>query len=213
MDVLDKGYVKLVDIMGNDWTPVEAARVSYNAGLKGEEQDTKLMKYLLRNGHTSPFEMVEIMWEVKAPIFVARQWVRHRTANWNEVSARYTEVDEFYIPDKWRGQDTKNKQGSVGTAFTEEDYYVTCLRSLETYRGMLRDGVSREMARMVLPQSMYTKWVWKNDLHNTLRFLKLREDDHAQWEIQQYAKAMRTQLEEKLPTLMSVWYNVEQERG
>ncbi len=206
----DVGYIELLDIMGDDWEPVRAARVSHDQGLKGESQDTKLLNYLMVHGHTSPLEMVEVKFEVYAPLVVARQWVRHRTANWNEVSYRYTELDPpvFYKPAAWRAQDTKNKQGSDGLIENQEEadnlYNAACEGAAMDYRALLDLGVSREMARMVLPVSVYTKWMWKNDLHNTLHFLKLRLGEGASWEIRQYAEGMLWLLEQKLPVLMGL---------
>jgi thymidylate synthase (FAD) len=221
-EVLDHGYVKLQNIMGDDWTPVRAALVSIEEPLTGEVADTKLLRYLLTHKHTSPFEMVELQWEVKAPIFVARQWVRHRTANLNEFSMRYAEADrisedgnvEFYVPANVRGQSTSNRQASgphlVGAdaTFNRIRYEQACLASVEAYESLLRGGVSREQARAVLPLSTYTKFIWKNDLHNTLHFLDLRLGEGAQEEIRVYAEAMRDQMKEKLPVIMGLWEEI-----
>ncbi len=210
--VLDKGHVKLLDMMGDDMTPVRAARVSYDDELKGIEQDTKLLKFLLTNRHTSPFEQVILTWEMKMPIFVARQIVRHRTASLNEVSQRYTELDppEFYIPEEFRHQDTVNKQGSTNEWINDGDFMRTEMEAQykeahSLYRLMINYGVAREQARIVLPLATYTKWIWTNDLHNTLHFLSLRMDEHAQWETRQYANAMFDIMEQKLPIIMGIW--------
>lgn len=211
MQVLDHGFVELIDTMGDEQEVARAARISYgNHESRTLEQDMKLSKYLWENQHTSPFEMIELKWRVKCPIFVARQWLRHRTANVNEMSLRYTELDEveYYLPDVWRAQDTKNKQGSEGLALSQTESIVDYLYAVEaaisSYYSLIKDGVAREQARMVLPVSTYTEFVWKNDLHNTLHFLKLRADSHAQWEIQQYAEAMLQILRDTYPNLMEV---------
>ena len=221
LDVLGDGigYISLLDVMGDDMRPVQAARVSYNAGLKGEEADTKLARYLLKNHHTTPFEMVELLWEVKLPIFVARQWVRHRTANINEFSMRYADPAklneddkiEFYTPKEWRAQDTKNKQGSIEwreaaegwDASTQLNYIYD--QATSTYERMIKAGIAKELARIVLPVAAYTKWWWKNDLKNTLHFLSLRMDPHAQWEIRMYAETMYRMMKARLPILMGLW--------
>lgn len=210
--VLDHGHVKLLDMMGDDMTPVRAARVSYDQELKGIKQDTKLLKYLIKNGHTSPLEQVVLTWEMKMPIFVARQIVRHRTASLNEVSQRYTELDppEFYIPSNFRGQDNNNLQGSTNYGVTNQSVSDIILQehfkyATQGYQRLLNMGVAREQARIILPLSTYTKWIWTNDLHNTLHFLKLRMDEHTQWETRQYAIAMYDIMKEKLPIIMTVW--------
>lgn len=220
MEVLDHGYVRLQSIMGDDWTPVRAARVSFDAELKGEVADTRLLHYLLTHGHTSPFEMVELQWEVKCPIFVARQWVRHRTANLNEFSMRYADAStisdddelEFYIPSEFRAQSTNNRQSSDGVVPNQlgacDIYNETLLNAGIAYRTLLERGVAREVARGTLPLATYTKFIWKNDLHNTLHFLKLRLGEGAQPEIQVYARAMKEQMEEKLPVIMGLWEEI-----
>lgn len=211
--VLDHGRVELLDIMGDDFEPARAARASYG---KYKEDRTpaeqqKLMTYLYRNQHTTPFEMVELKWHIKCPVFVARQWLRHRTANVNEVSRRYTGgAVEFYVPQKWRRASSSNKQASTGSfpgglneALTEE-YKEVAREAVAAYYRLAAAGVAREMARMVLPQSMYTEFIWKNDLHNTLHFLRLRSAEDAQWEIQEYARAMIEIMNLRLPYLMEV---------
>lgn len=210
-DVLDHGHVKLLDMMGDDMTPVRAARVSYDDELKGIKQDTKLLRYLLINRHTSPFEQVVLTWEMKMPIFVARQIVRHRTASLNEVSQRYTEPDppEFYLPDVFRKQSVGNKQGSEGEIDETDFLHIALaeryLDSYNLYKAMVENNIAREQARIVLPLATYTKWIWTNDLHNTLHFLSLRMDDHAQWETRQYANAMFEIMKQKLPIIMEIW--------
>lgn len=208
--VLDKGFVRYIDHMGNDKRIVEAARVSYKSPSKGDEQDKKLLEYLYKNKHTSPFEMCKITFNIKLPIFVMRQFVRHRMQNLNEVSARYTELpDEFYIPSNWRKQDTKNKQGSfvdysfdpllpykdyTGNENIEGASFVLtkhCRICYDLYLAMLEQGIAKEMARMVLPVNIYTEIYSTWDLKNLLHFFTLRDDSHAQFEIQEYSKAMK----------------------
>lgn len=210
--VLDHGYVRYVDHMGSDLRIVEAARISYASPSKGEEADKKLLKYLYANKHTSPFEMAKITINIKLPIFVMRQYVRHRIQNLNEVSARYTELpNEFYIPTKWRKQDTKNKQGSVdwdgcnyhenlSTALKQQ-----CAKAYDVYQDLLFHGVAREMARMVLPVNIYTEIYSCWDLKNLLHFITLREDSHAQAEIQEYGKAIKTILMALFPWTMEAY--------
>lgn len=197
--VLDHGFVMYVDHMGTDQRIVEAARVSYKSPSKGPEADRKLLEYLYKNKHTSPFEMCKITLNIKLPIFVMRQYVRHRMQNLNEVSARYTQLpSEFYLPRLWRVQDTKNKQGSCLEEMTPEWHEAQFLRALnvcesayEAYEAMLADGVAREMARMVLPVNIYTECYVTWDLKNLIHFITLRDDSHAQAEIQEYGKAIK----------------------
>ncbi|MGI0100124.1 MAG: FAD-dependent thymidylate synthase [Candidatus Micrarchaeaceae archaeon] len=197
--VLGKGFVGLVDYMGGDCAIVQAARVSYGKGTKSISDDTGLIRYLMRHRHTTPFEMVELKFVASMPIYVARQWVRHRTANINEYSARYSEVPErFDIPEleRIKPQSTLNKQGRDGELPKGvPERFRDSLESIskhtyEEYQKGLKDGVARETARMVLPLNTYTEWYWKIDLHNLFHFLALRLDKHAQYEIREYAKAM-----------------------
>jgi thymidylate synthase (FAD) len=206
---LDKGFVRLVDYMGSDAAIVQAARVSYGAGTKTVNEDRGLIRYLLRHAHTSPVEMVEFKFHIKVPIFIARQWIRHRTASVNEYSGRYSEMrDEFYIPDleQIRPQSTMNKQGRSEEALpTEKAQQIA--ENLENsqkelyaeYRGMLEEDVARELARINLPLSMYTEWYWKIDLHNLFHFLRLRLDHHAQYEIRVYGEAIAEIVKEVVP--------------
>ncbi len=195
--VLDHGFVRYIDHMGSDERTVEAARISYKSPSKGPEQDEKLLQFLYKNKHTSPFEMCKLTLNVKLPIFIMRQWVRHRMQNLNEVSARYTELpNEFYIPTTWRKQDTKNKQGSITTEELPHEgirsaVELHCRDSYEIYQHLIDTGVAREMARMVLPINIYTEIYCCWDLKNLMHFLTLREDSHAQAEIQEYAKAIK----------------------
>lgn len=198
--VLDKGFVRLVDYMGGDERIVQAARVSYGAGTKSFRQDRGLIHYLLRNWHTSPFEQVQLSFHTKMPIFVARQWVRHRTARLNEISGRYSVMkDEFYVPEpqQIRYQSESNKQGRSDECLSPEDAEAV-IRMMEeeqrsvyaNYQAMLEKGVARELARSNLPLSLYTEWYWQIDLHNLFHFLALRMDPHAQYEIRAFAEAM-----------------------
>lgn len=195
--VLDHGFVRLVDVMGSDDSIVQAARVSYGKGTKKRHEDKGLIRYLIRHQHTTPFEMVEFKFHVKLPIFVARQWIRHRTANVNEYSGRYSVMeDQFYVPDpdEIRYQSQTNRQGrdeevvpvEVQREFIEALNEVTG-RSYEDYQRFIDAGVARELARINLPLALYTQWYWKIDLHNLLHFLRLRLDPHAQAEFQKYA--------------------------
>ncbi len=209
--VLDHGFIRVIDYMGDDGAVVQAARVSYGRGTRRTRDDAGLINYLMRNEHTSPFEMCEIKLHVKLPIFVARQWVRHRTASLNEYSARYSVLDtEFYMPapQQLAAQSTANRQGrgevldERGAARVLALLREDALRAFEHYREMLnadeagnvidpsKTGLARELARIGLPLSAYTQWYWKTNLLNLLHFLQLRADTHAQWEIREYAKAL-----------------------
>jgi thymidylate synthase (FAD) len=214
IEILDYGFVYLVDYMGNDEAIEEAARVSYGSGTRQVNETTGLLRYLMRGEHTSPYEMVEFKFHAKMPIFVARQWVRHRTASINEQSARYSVVEsEFYIPDPEviSVQSVDNKQGrgaGVDLEYAEEvrvklsDFYSG---AHDLYDLLLsgddeaHPGIARELARIPLPVATYTEWYWKIDLHNLLHFLKLRMDPHAQWEIRQYAEAMAEIVKSSVP--------------
>jgi thymidylate synthase (FAD) len=197
--VLSHGYVVLVDYMGDDAAIVQAARVSYGAGTKSVRDDRGLVRYLMRHRHTTPFEMVELKLLVRLPIYVARQMIRHRTANVNEYSARYSVVpDEFDLPPPGsvRRQSTRNRQGR-GDALPPEvvDRFRTDLERVSadayrSYTAALGAGVARETARLLLPLAYYTEWYWKSDLHNLFHFLSLRLDPHAQEEIRLYAAAV-----------------------
>jgi thymidylate synthase (FAD) len=211
LPVLDKGFVRVIDYMGDDGAIVQAARVSYGRGTKKLSDDRGLINYLMRMRHTSPFEMCELKLHVKLPIFVARQWVRHRTASVNEYSARYSVLqDEFYLPaaEQLAVQSSGNRQGrgAVLEGAEAESVLRTLARNsegaYERYLGLLnldeagepldpdRPGLARELARMVLPLNTYTEWYWKTDLHNLLHFIGLRSDPHAQYEIRAYAEAL-----------------------
>ena len=205
---LDKGFVRLVDSMGGDDAIVQAARVSYGQGTSKVSQDRGLIRYLMRHRHTTPFEMVEFKFHCKMPIFVARQWVRHRTANINEYSLRYSEArDEFYYPEpeNIQFQSALNKQGRSGEVPPElkqkvlDYYHENSERSFALYQELNKAGVARELARSLLPVNIYTEWYWKNDLHNLLHFIGLRSDSHAQYEIRVFSDAMAHYVKEKAP--------------
>ena len=218
--VLDHGFVRVIDYMGDDAAIVQAARVSYGKGTKKVSEDRALVHYLMRHRHTTPFEMCEIKYHVKLPIFVARQWVRHRTANVNEYSARYSILDnEFYLPaaDQVAAQSQSNRQGRGEALSPRQAQRVLdllredALRAHRDYTELLnedetghvidpaRQGLARELARMNLTLNFYTQWYWKTDLHNLLNFLSLRADQHAQYEIRVYAEAMIGTLDSWVP--------------
>lgn len=206
--VLDAGFIRLVDCMPSPTDPyslpadaaiVQAARVSYGKGTKAVNEDKGLINYLMRHRHTTPFEMVEFKFHARMPIFIARQWIRHRTANVNEYSARYSEVPDIcYIPESERimGQSKTNKQGSDGELSNEtKNSFIGRMQTISSetygdYQEFLSQGISRETARMLLPVAYYTEWYWKIDLHNLYHFISLRYDPHAQYEIRVYAEAM-----------------------
>ncbi len=201
--VLDHGFIRVIDYMGDDAAITQAARVSYGKGTKSVQNDEGLIRYLMRHWHSTPFEMCEIKLHVKLPVFVARQWIRHRTANVNEYSARYSILDrEFYIPapDHVNAQSVVNNQGRGGVlegaeaARVLEILKADSARCYDNYEAMIsqdgQEGLARELARMNLPANIYTQWYWKVDLHNLFHFLRLRADAHAQYEIRVYAEEM-----------------------
>lgn len=210
--VLDHGFIRVVDYMGNDSSVVQAARVSYGTGTKQVSQDKGLINYLMRHKHTTPFEMCDIKFHIKLPIFIARQWIRHRTASVNEYSARYSILtNEFYLPEKHNiaAQSLTNKQGREHGAVPDElaeevlnilkndaelcyDHYISMMNQNEHGEIINEEniGISRELARMNLTLNYYTEWYWKINLHNLLHFLQLRADSHAQYEIRVYANEM-----------------------
>jgi thymidylate synthase (FAD) len=214
--VLDHGFVRVIDYMGDDAAIVQAARVSYGKGTKSVQEDAGLIRYLMRHRHTTPFEMCEIKFHVKLPIFVARQWIRHRMANVNEVSARYSVLDsEFYLPapEHLAAQAKNNRQGR-GDVLTgkeaESVRKILCKDANATYdhyqwmmnedkRDPTRKGLARELARMNLTLNTYTQWYWKTDLHNLFNFLSLRADPHAQYEIRAYADVILNMVEAWVP--------------
>lgn len=205
--ILGQGYVRYIDHLGSDMRIVETARISYKSPSKGEETDKKLLFYLFKNRHTSPFESCNITFNIKMPIFCMRQFVRHRTFRLNEWSGRYSELaDEFYTPAVWRVQDTKNKQGSFASQDPKEwhdanDYIAKdCFRfTYEAYQELLKRGVAKELARVVLPVSLFTEIYVNVDVHNLIHFLNLRQDPHAQLEMRMIADAMAQIGEELFP--------------
>jgi len=218
--VLDHGFVRVIDYMGDDGAVVQAARVSYGRGTRKVSEDRGLIQYLMRHRHSTPFEMCEIKFHVKLPIFVARQWIRHRTANVNEYSARYSILDnEFYVPapEQLAAQSAANRQGrgelleGAEAAEVLELLRSDAARNYDHYARMLneredgsridpaRTGLARELARMNLTLGFYTQWYWKTDLHNLMHFLSLRADPHAQYEIRVYAEAMMDVLRRWVP--------------
>ena len=221
LPVLDHGFIRVVDYMGNDTSIVQAARVSYGKGTKKVNTDAGLIKYLMRHWHSTPFEMCEIKYHVKLPIFIARQWIRHRTANVNEYSARYSILDkEFYLPapEHLAAQSQSNRQGRGDTLKGDQAKEVLNLlkkdaeQTYKNYEEMLNEkydgsvidekkaGLARELARMNLTLNTYTQWYWKTDLLNLMNFLRLRADDHAQYEIRAYADVMLDTLQKWVPT-------------
>ena len=220
MPVLDHGFVRVVDYMGDDTSIVQSARVSYGKGTKKVSTDSGLIKYLMRHRHSTPFEMCEIKYHIKLPIFIARQWIRHRTANVNEYSARYSIMDkEFYVPSKENlaAQSTNNRQGRGALINgSQADNILKILkedaeRNYQHYEEMLNEkydgtiidhkkqGLARELARMNLTLNSYTQWYWKTDLLNLLNFLALRADSHAQFEIREYADVMMNTVKKWVP--------------
>ena len=220
LPILDHGFIRVIDYMGNDNSIVQAARVSYGKGTKKVNTDSGLIKYLMRHWHSTPFEMCEIKYHVKLPIFIARQWIRHRTANVNEYSARYSILDkEFYLPTKENlaAQSTNNRQGRGEVISGNQAEKVLGLlkddaeRTYKNYEEMLNErydgsvidksktGLARELARMNLTLNTYTQWYWKTDLLNLMNFLRLRADHHAQYEIRAYADIMLDTLKRWVP--------------
>jgi thymidylate synthase (FAD) len=228
---LDKGFVGLIDVMPRlvpedqktaDFAIVQMARVSFGSGTKTVNEDRGLIRYLMRHTHTTPFEGVEFKFHCKMPIFVARQWIRHRTANVNEVSGRYSVLkDEFYIPqqEEVRQQSKTNKQGSEvpvdeGTAGDFLGFLNgVCVRSYEKYTQFIEAGIGKEQARMCLPLNLYTEWYWKIDLHNLFHFLGLRCDSHAQKEIRVFADAMLALITPIVPVAVEAWNDYHPYRG
>jgi thymidylate synthase (FAD) len=216
--VLDHGFVRVIDYMGDDAAICQAARVSYGKGTKSVSNDAGLIRYLMRHWHSTPFEMCEIKLHVKLPVFVARQWIRHRTANVNEYSARYSILDrEFYIPEPGAlaAQSVVNNQGrgavleGAEAARVLEILKADSNRAYDKYEAMISDvgqqGLARELARMNLPANIYTQWYWKVDLHNLFHFLRLRADVHAQYEIRVYADAICSVVADWVPAAFAAF--------
>ena len=225
--VLKKGFVKLIDVMPRqipldakplmcDYAVVQAARVSYAQGFKGIDQDTKLINYLYKHKHTSPFEMVRFKFHIKAPIFIARQWFRHRMANYNEISGRYTMLkNEMYIPEKVSSQSKINKQLSANDNLLEDTRIYNAFKSymcdtenqFKHYEKMVDLGVSREIARIGLPLNTFTEFYFSIDLHNLMNFIKLRNAENAQYEIKEYANAIQNIIDPLCPITMNAYKN------
>lgn len=221
IDVLDKGFVRLVDWMGTDDDIVEAARVSYDPeSTTRTSSPRQLIRYLMRHRHSSPFEMVEVKLHMKLPVFVARQWIRHRTANVNEVSGRYSIIrDEFHMPKSIRRQSKKNRQGSDGGVELPQGLMESWVRrqpeeAFHVYNQLVDENtydVAREQARINLPLSIYTAWYWKTDLHNLFHLLTLRTDEHAQLEIREYAWAIERMVCELFPLAWEAWVDYQRD--
>ena len=226
-NVLDKGYLELVDKLGDDLTPVNAARVSFGGRSNDfEDRDRKLVKYLIKHKHHSPFRHQHIMLVIKAPEFVMRQWYKHvvgiettsssstKDHAWNEISGRYVEVEEYYHPTAWRKQSKDNKQASDGELgeieqLSMHNLYMDYLKNLEmTYERMINSGVAKEQARILLPLSQYTKVWWTASFQSVMNFIELRDESTAQWEIQQYAQALKQIMGEVFPETMRIWTEV-----
>lgn len=207
IELLHHGHVRLVECMGSDLSVVRSARISYAAEWRSDDSDAKLIDYLARNHHTSPFECVQFTFDVKAPIFVARQWMRHRTGKYNEVSGRYSVLpQEFYVPEASQitQQSTSNKQMRTDQehprAFEiQDDISHQCMKAFETYRKLIAIGTPRELARGVLPLNTFTHFFYTVDLHNLSHFLRLRLHEHSQYEIRVYAQAMLELIEPIVP--------------
>lgn len=213
VDVLDKGFVRMVDFFGDDSRIVDAARVSYQNGTKAVRSDAGLIDYLIRHEHMSPIEQVSVTFHIKLPLFVLGHIVRHRTGKLNASSFRYSEApeDDFYIPSKMRKQSTTNKQGSVSSSTSAEDIWMRRIMEESTriskgsYDVLREKGTARELARIILPQNQYTEIYWKQDLRNLLHLIKLRDDPTAQLETQEYARAMYSFVERIFPLTVRAW--------
>ncbi len=212
MKILDKGFVKIIDYMGGDLSVVNSARVSF--GKKKEQfdgKDKKLIKYLWEHKHTSPFRHASLQFHIKAPIFVLRQWMKHQVGcSWNEISGRYVQFDyEFYEPDNYRRQSKSNKQGSLGSIEKQEDakkvYETAMLYSIRDYNRLLEMGVCKEQARMLLPVSLYSECYWTCSLQAVMHFIQLRDEKHAQWEIQEYARAVKELIKPIFPHTLELF--------
>ena len=224
IDVLDKGYIEVVDKLGDDLTPVNAARVSFGGRSEDfTEKDKRLSKFLIKHKHFSPFRHQHVMMIIKAPEFVLRQWYKHvvgiettsthstKDHAWNEISGRYVEVEDFYFPEVWRKQSEDNKQASEGQlegfdAETAKNVYVDHMRlTLQHYDALLMKGVAKEQARIILPLSQYTQVWWTASFQSIMNFIELRDEPTAQWEIQQYAKVLKEIMLETFPETTKLW--------
>ncbi len=214
LQCLDHGYVALTDHMGSDRTPAQTARTSFrNKADRTVEEDAKLTSYLVKHRHTTPIEFCQVRFYMKLPIFVARQFIRHRTSSVNEVSYRYVRAArEFYVPslDRMQRQSASNKQGSADEIVDDPQACWLLMHNanhaaFDTYEQLLANGLAAELARTVLPVATYTEWYWQQDLHNLLHLLKLRRDPHAQFEIRVYAEAMLDLIRPIYPTIIAAW--------
>ena len=217
INVLDHGFVRLIDVMGTDDSVVQAARVSYGDGTKTVNTDRNLIRYLMRHEHTTPFEMCEVKFHIKLPIFVMRQLIRHRTASVNEYSGRYSIMsNEFYIPETFESQSKVNNQGRGKPLDDIQgklhwDFKTSSKLAYEKYEELLEQDLARELARAVLPVSNYTEAYWKCNVKNFLHMIRLRADSHAQWEIQEYANAMYKLVKPKFPVICEAYEDYQQE--
>lgn len=219
MKVLDKGFVELKDFMGGDQRAVESARVSFDAKtFEMGEKEGKLINYLMKHRHGSPFEHSYFTFHVKAPLFVVREWQRHRIGSYNEMSGRYVEfIPSFYYPDEWRKPALSNKQGSVPFEGTEEIDYLgieiiyneAIENAWKYYQFLLKSGIAKEMARMVLPLSLYTQFYWTVNARSLMNFLNLRTGQDAQWEIRQYAETVEDYFANTMPLTYAAWVSNE----
>jgi thymidylate synthase (FAD) len=211
--VFDHGFVELIDVLGDDQAIVNAARTSYDKGTKEVSSTTQLLRYLMRHRHSGPLEFGEVVFRIRCPLFVARQWFRHRTGSYNEVSLRYSEaVEEYYMPDhEWiTTQDRRNRQARTSQEIEDSNQIRDQMEQdvqglLKHYKGYLNQGVAREIARINLPLSLYTTFCYKSDMRNLLNFFSLRTDSHAQFEIREYAKIMVKMVEDHFPITINAW--------
>lgn len=211
--IFDHGFVELIDVLGDDQAIVNAARTSYDKGTKEVSSTAQLLRYLMRHRHSGPLEFGEVVFRIRCPLFVARQWFRHRTGSYNEVSLRYSEaVEEYYMPDhEWiTTQDRRNRQARTSQEIEDSNQIRDQMEQdvqglLKHYEGYLNQGVAREIARINLPLSLYTTFCYKSDMRNLLNFFSLRTDSHAQFEIREYAKIMVKMVEEHFPITINAW--------
>lgn len=214
INVLNKGFVKLINFTENaDILVVSSARVSFGKIAKTPDEDRKLIRYLLANSHSSPFEHNSFTFSIKTPLFVRSQWHRHRVGiSYNEISARYTEMkEEFYVPQSWRAQDTKNKQGSLVSETLDQERLTNELlyaneKAINAYRELLKHGVAREMARLVLPVNLYTEFFFTCNARSLMHFIGLRSEAHAQWEIRQYSNILADIFRQLMPWTYEAFY-------
>jgi len=224
-NILDKGFIEVVDHLGSDLTVVNSARVSFGKRkTEFDNRDRVLVKYLAENKHYSPFRHIIVQFHVKAPEFVMRQWYKHvvgietssdyatKDHAWNEISGRYVPITDFYVPEKWRKQSTDNKQASDGfienQSEAHQDFKTAMTAILESYERLLEMGVAKEQARIILPLNLYTEVFWTASFQAIMNFIELRDADHAQWEIRQYAVAMKNFMLELYPETTKIWFEV-----